>query len=161
MNMVKFINVTLEESIAVIYFQEREEIFKAENDCSNIVPYYVLIEAIFQTAGRVAREYSNNIYGGIIASFSDFCFSRPVFTDELLTIKAKILSYNDKAKVFYFRISLHGEDDVILPNGVILIKQEKIISSEYLNNSINKSVELNLKEIGYVKTAQSGESSVT
>ncbi len=152
MNMVKFTNVSLEESTAVIYFQEREEIFKAENDCLNIVPYFVLIEAIFQTAGRVAREYSNNIYGGIIASFSDFCFSRPIFTDEMLTIKAKILSYNEKAKVFYFQVSLYCEDEVILPNGIILIKQEKIISSEYLNNSINKSVELNIKDLGYLNT---------
>ena len=62
MNMVKFEKVSREESLAIIYFQEREEIFRNELEHSSIVPYFVVIEAIFQTAGRAAREYSNNKY---------------------------------------------------------------------------------------------------
>lgn len=152
MNMVRFEKVTREEATAVLYFQEREEIFKTENSISGIVPYFVIIESLFQTAGRVAREYSDNVYGGIIVSFNDFNFSRPVFSDEYLTIKARILSYNEKAKVFYFQISLYGENDTILENGTVLIKQEKQITSDYLNNSIQVPVEQKLKELGCVKT---------
>ena len=149
MTMVKFEKVSLEESLATIYFQEREELFKKELDHSNIVPYFVIIEAIFQTAGRVAREYSDNTYGGIIVSFNDFCFNRPIFADEQL--KAKILSYNNNSKVYYLHVSLYGDTDIILSNGVIMIKQVKQITSNYLNSSIKMPIDKNLNEIGYVR----------
>lgn len=152
MNMVKFERVSLEESLATIYFQEREELFKRELDYSNIVPYFAIIEAVFQTAGRVAREYSNNTYGGIIVSFNDFCFNRPIFTDEQLTLKAKILSYNDNSKVYYLRVSLYRDTEIILPNGVVLIKQVKQITSSYLNSSIKMPIDKNLSVIGYVRS---------
>lgn len=151
MNMVKFEKVNLEESLATIYFQEREELFKRELDCSNIVPYFAIIEAVFQAAGRVAREYSNNTYGGIIVSFNDFCFNRPIFADEQLTLKAKILSYNDNSKVYYLQVSLYADTDIILPNGVVLIKQVEQITSSYLNSSIKIPIDKNLNVIGYVR----------
>ena len=69
MKMIKFKSVDLNKSTASLSFQEREEDLKNELECNNIVPYFTLIEAIFQTAGRVAREHSQNMYGGIIVSF--------------------------------------------------------------------------------------------
>lgn len=150
MNMVKFIHVSFKNAVASICFQEREELFNKDINQTNIVPNFVIIEAIFQTAGRIAREYSNNVYGGIIVSFNNFNFIRPVFTDEQLTINANLLSYNDKAKVFYLQVSLSGEEnEKILPDGVVLIKQVKQITSDYLNNNMKFSIDENLKQIGY------------
>lgn len=147
--MVKFKSLSLNDALAILCFQEREEIFKNELDCSHIVPYYVILEALFQTAGRIAREYSENTYGGIIVNFSDFDFTRPVFFNEELTIKAWIKSYNSKMRIFYFSVSLLIRDEIVLPEGHIMIKQTNQIKSNYLNNSILKSVNENLDEIGY------------
>lgn len=149
MHMVKFKSLSLRDALAVLCFQEREEIFKNELNCSNIVPYYVILEALFQTAGRIAREYSENTYGGIIVSFSDFDFTRPVFFNEELTIKAWIKSYNSRLRIFYFSVTLLIGNKTVLPEGHIMIMQTNQIKSNYLNNNILKSVNENLDQIGY------------
>ena len=149
MKMIKFKSVDLNKSTASLSFQEREEDLKNELECNNIVPYFTLIEAIFQTAGRVAREHSQNMYGRIIVSFNEFCFHRPVFLNEKITIKAKIVSYNENLKIYFFSVSVYGENDIIIKDGAVLIKQEKIIKSNYLNNSMETSIEENMNKCGY------------
>ena len=58
-------------------------------------------------------------------------------------------SYNENLKIYFFSVSVYGENDIIIKDGAVLIKQEKIIKSNYLNNSMETSIEENMNKCGY------------
>lgn len=121
--------------------QPREDVFEAECDTGLTVPFYVLLESVFQTAGRLAREVTHNRHGAGIVSFSNFVFARPVFQDEQVTYYAKLLSVNEEKRSFFFRITISAEGQLIVPDGRLITKQEDVISTHSLNNNIRLSAE--------------------
>lgn len=148
MKMVNFIHITDSDIKAEIVFQEREEIFTNTLNKDVIVPYYVVLEAMFQTAGRLARAITNNVYGGSIVSLSNFTFSRPILLNENITINAKILSFSDEQKSYFFQIILETENEQIIPEATLIIKQEQNILTENLNNKPILSKKEWLKYLG-------------
>lgn len=136
MRMVSFKKISKEEAISEIFFQEREAVLINEFDKKPSIYNFMVIEAIFQTAGRVAREYTDNKYGGIIVGFNEFKFKHNINLNKLIEIKAKLISYNEKLKSFFLEVSVYEEGKIILNKGTIIIKQDENISSHYLNNDL-------------------------
>lgn len=105
-------------------------------DTDIYVPSYLIIESIFQTAGRLVREYKQKQYGGYIVQIKGLSFSKPIYCNTLITIKAKYISYNKKNECSFVSISV-TQGNILLVNGAtLIIKQDSSIKEEFLNNSI-------------------------
>lgn len=141
MQLVSFTRISASEAEACQVLQPREDIFEAELDTGLSVQFYVLLESVFQTAGRLAREVTHNRYGAGIVSFSNFVFARPVFQDEEVTYSAKLLSVNEELRSFFFRVTIAAGGEVIVPDGRLITKQEDVISTQSLNNNTRLSAE--------------------
>lgn len=141
MQLVSFTRVGPMEAESCQVLQPREDVFEAECDTGLTVPFYVLLESVFQTAGRLAREVTHNRHGAGIVSFSNFVFVRPVFQDEQVTYYAKLLSVNEEKRSFFFRITISAEGQLIVPDGRLITKQEDVISTHSLNNNIRLNAE--------------------
>lgn len=141
MQLVSFTRVSTSEAEACQVLQPREDVFEAELDTGLTVPFYVLLESVFQTAGRLAREVTHNRYGAGIVSFSNFVFARPVFQDEQVTYYARLLSVNEEIRSFFFRVTISAGGEIIVPDGRLITKQENVISTHSLNNNTRLSAE--------------------
>lgn len=93
------------------------------------VPYFVILEAIFQTCGRHVRELTGGTRGGIIASLRHFTFSRPLLCHErvdYLSTKAKL----DQQSGF-FKVAVKVEGEPILHEGLLILRlTESMLGSE-------------------------------
>jgi 3-hydroxymyristoyl/3-hydroxydecanoyl-(acyl carrier protein) dehydratase len=139
MKMVRFIEVSGDYVLSETQFSEREEFFRHNYPRKKIVPPFVIIESIFQTAGRMVRAYTNDKFGGIIASFSNFNFIRPIFANETVRISSRFKSGHEKSCMVL--INLVVEDQVILENGKLMLILEPGIVSDHLNNSLASDLE--------------------
>jgi len=145
LNMVDFLVVNEEKVISRLCCQKRESYLRAFFDNVKIIPNFIILEAIFQTAGRLARNQNqNNSSGGIIASYRNFCFTRPLFAGEDIQIIANCVSSNEKS--FYFKIFIvNDKQEKILENGTLIISKLKNLKGSVFNNFENKNIET-LKE---------------
>lgn len=134
MKMVNFILVEGDYALSEAIFSEREEFFRNSFPNKKIVPSFVIIESIFQTAGRMIRAHTSDAYGGIIASFSNFNFTRPILANEAVRISSYLKSSNEKSCLVF--ISLTVENEVIFENGKLMLVLEPTIVSDQLNNSL-------------------------
>lgn len=134
MKMVSFVVVKSDYTISETAFYEREEFFRDSFPNKKIVPTFVIMESIFQTAGRMVRAYTNSEYGGIIASFSNFNFTRPILANETIRISSHLKSSNEKS--CFVLISLTVENEPILQNGKLMLILEPAIISNQLNKFI-------------------------
>ncbi|WP_379134453.1 hypothetical protein [Paenibacillus sp. sgz500958] len=148
MKLVSFTRLSSTEVESCQVLQPREDVFESEFDTGLTIPFFVLLESIFQTAGRLAREVTNNQYGAGIVSFSNFAFARPIFPDEKVTFSAKLLSINEDIRSFFFQIKISVEGQIIVPDGKLITKQEDVIATSDLNNSMMLSVEDGLIQLG-------------
>ena len=130
--MVAFKNVTQTESDSLFIFKNSEETNSFDTD--SIVPTFMLIEALFQSAGKVAREGSGNNRGAYIVSFSKLKLKRPIFSYEKLEIHSKILSTNGSSGCFFFTVSAKVKNETVLENMSLILKQDKYIKPKFLNN---------------------------
>ena len=145
MQMVSFVETSSSEVLSKFIYKRNEEY--SELDKPILVPSYLVLEAIFQTAGKVAREYSNNKCGGSIVSFSGFTLVRPVFSNELINIKARLISFNEARRCFFLDVSVYAGQEVIVHNGQVLIMQDEAIKSQFLNNTDAVDVDNYLEKI--------------
>ncbi|MCM3135798.1 hotdog fold thioesterase [Paenibacillus polysaccharolyticus] len=146
MKMVHYLEISSSEVLSGFIYKDNEEF--CELDKPVIVPMYLLLEAFFQTAGKVAREYSNNKSGGSIVSVSNLYFKRPILSNEYIRIRANLVSFNVSKRCFFFKLSVCIEEEVVISDADIIIKQEEGISSKYLNNSTLTDKEKILEIIG-------------
>lgn len=137
MKMIDFLEVSPQKSVAKFIYRESED--TNNFDLKRMAPFYSIIEAMFQTAGSVARAYTGNKKGGYIVSFNNLKFKRPVLMDEMLIITASILSFSQKQECFFLKAELKTslKNEILVESCDIIIKQDKSITTERLN-SINK-----------------------
>lgn len=129
MQAVEFMALSEKEITARVMYQKRECCFNPPFDRIQIVPFYMIHEAIFQTAGRLVRFLSGNQKGGIVASFRNFAFSRAILPNEMIHIQATCVKCGDDSA--FFRIKVSVEQEEIFENGtLILLPTASIISSE-------------------------------
>lgn len=119
---------------ARVFYQKREVFFTFPFDRIQIVPAYVIHEAIFQTAGRLVRVKSENKKAGIVASFRDFKFLRPLLPNEMITIEAHVVSI--KEECIFFRIKVLVEEEIIIEKGSLILLMTDSILSPHLNNQM-------------------------
>lgn len=146
MKMVLFKNVTKESSRALFVFKNSEKVNSFDNDC--IVPVFMLIEAVFQTAGKVAREFSGNVRGAYVVSFNNLKFERIAYSYEIIEIHSKMVSVNTSNGCFFFNVSAYIKNEVILESATLILKQSDDIRTDYLNNN---SVDESIKKLKKLK----------
>lgn len=144
MSMVPFVKVDSRVAISRLLCQKREEFFRHYFKKAKIVPVFVILESIFQTAGRIAREGKINISGGVIASFRGYDFSRPIFANEDCYIHAELKFENETGLCFETSIGLSQVDkDSVMKSGMLIIARHRGIEGGQLNSSpINEVDEL-------------------
>ena len=147
MKMVAFTKVTIQKSSAVFIFKNSEEVNIIDNE--GIVPGFMILEAIFQTAGKVAREYSGNTRGAYVVSFSGMKMSRILFSYELLLLHAELTSMNQANQCFFLTISAFVGDENILQKGRLILKQSDDIKTDRLNNCSLVNQEEYLEKMGF------------
>ena len=147
MKMVSFIDISPSKVISEFIYKENQDF--SELDQIILVPNYLVLEAMFQTAGRVAREYSNNKCGGSIVSFSNFNLVRPIFCNELLHIKAELISFNQHRRCFFLGVSVYKDQEVIVKDGRLLIIQDTAIQPQFLNNRYPVDINHYLEKLGF------------
>lgn len=131
MQAVDFVEITTEKVEAHVLYQRREEFFRYHHQHKKIVPWYIIIEAIFQTGGRLIREATGGKKAGIIISFRNFHFARPLLPSEHILINVKLQSL--KEDVALVDIQLISQKK-ILETGQIMFGLRAEIVSEHLNN---------------------------
>jgi hypothetical protein len=134
MKMIDFLEVSSEKSISQFIYRESDKINSF--DIARLVPFYSVIEAIFQTAGAVARAFTENKKGGYIVNFSNLKFKRPVMMGELIIITANFISYSERQECFFLNTELKTalENDILVNGCDLIIKQDKSITTGKLNN---------------------------
>ncbi|MDR1418191.1 MAG: hypothetical protein LBI80_03440 [Endomicrobium sp.] len=134
MKMINFLEVSPKKSISRFIYRESEEI--SSFDIARLAPFYSVIEAIFQTAGAVARAFTENKKGGYIVNFSNLKLKRPVMMDELIIITANFISYSERQECFFLKTELKTalENDILVNGCDLIIKQDKSITTGKLNN---------------------------
>lgn len=133
MKMIHFVHTSSTEVTSKFIYKESEEF--SEVDKPFIVPSYLILEAMFQTAGKVAREYSNHQSGGSIVSFGNWHFKRPVFSNETMWIRAQFLSFHPTKRCFFIKVSMDSDSENIITSGEVIIMQDQSIENQYLNNT--------------------------
>lgn len=138
MKMVSFNKVTDRSSIATFVYKDNEDINSL--DKSFLVPVFMLLEAIFQSTGKIAREFSENKRGAYVVSFGKVNFRRPVFSYEVLKLKSSLSSYNQLNGCVYLECSVYSGEEIIVDKAYVMLKQDDNINPVYLNNeeSIDK-----------------------
>lgn len=134
MQAVEFLEISRDKAVSRIFYQKREEFFRNHFNFIKIVPWFLINEACFQTAGRLVREHTANKFGGIVASFSNFNYTRPFLPNENIIINIKLQSINDKSSLFYLSIKI--EEEVVLKKGKLILLLNEEIISKTLNNQI-------------------------
>lgn len=155
LKMVAFKSTSKSEGSALFTFKNSEEVNALDKDC--IVPNFMILEAIFQAAGKVAREYSDNKRGAYIVSFSGMKFNRVVLSYEQLIIESKLMSMNKMNGCIYLSISAFVDKEVILKNVRLILKQSDDISTGYLNNSSLSDHDKLLKDMGFSRVLNETE----
>lgn len=155
MNYMKIISydyISSSEVISKFIFKESENINIV--DKTLIVPYFMVLEGIFQTAGKVARESTGNRFGAYIVSFKKVKFKRPIFKNEVINIKATLNKINNQNKCTLFNIYVSAGEEIIIDGCSLILKQDENVDSSQLNNSkcltINEQL-LNLNMEGRMK----------
>ena len=146
LHMIAVKEITTDKIVSYACFQCREEIFREQLNFIKIVPIYLILESCFQTAGRFARELTNNRMGAYVVSFNRFDFKRPIFANEILFFTACFKSQLEE--MMRFKVSIDSEVDNILSSGEVILKQTEQITNEYLNNA--KGDEINTLKERYV-----------
>jgi len=140
LRMVEHVSIDSDKIISRFHLTERE--FYKNNIMPLVVPTYMLLESSFQSAGRLLRVRNKNKAAGIIASFRNYSFSRPVFVGEIITINCKYL--RGSKEIEYYGINMIDEDnDYVMNNqGILVMLHEVSILSESLStqniNNIKK-----------------------
>lgn len=147
MKMVAFTKVTSEKSSTIFTYKNSEEVNRMDND--GIVPSFMVLEAIFQTAGRVAREYSGNTRGAYVVSFSGMKMSRVIFSYEKLEIHAELTSINQANHCFFLTISAFVGSENIIQKVRLILKQSDDIRTDQLNNCSLVDQAKYLNEMGF------------
>lgn len=136
MSMVSFVKLDSQYAIGKLCCQKREEFFREYFSKIKIVPIFMILESVFQTAGRIAREGKINISGGVIASFRSYDFSRPIFANEDFYIHVELKSENQTGLCFETSIGASLEDmNSIMNKGVLIIARHQGIEAGQLNSS--------------------------
>jgi len=146
LHMIAVKEITTDKITSFASFQCREEVFREQLNFIKIVPIYLVLEACFQTAGRLARALTNNRMGAYVVSFNRFDFKRPVFANEILTFTAYFRLQLEE--MMRFKVSIDSEGERILSSGEVILKQTKQITNEYLNNT--KGDEINALKERYI-----------
>lgn len=147
MKMVDFIKVGNEAVTSRFIVKENERRECIENKV--LVPNFLILEAIFQTAGKVAREFTNNVSGGTIVSFKNLNYVRPIFTNEITNMEARLISYNKIRKCLFIKVKVLIDHEVIIKDVDVIIMQDSSIKTDYLNNTTNQFKENILNKFGY------------
>lgn len=140
MQAVEFTYISTEYVESKVFYQKREEIFRGYFDFIKIVPWFIINEACFQTAGRLIRENTNNEYGGIVLSFNNFYFTRPLLPNETIFIKAILKSLTKESA--FINLSVQVDNEVIVNNGKLILLLTKEIVSNHLNNQLPNEKEI-------------------
>lgn len=144
MKMVEFLKITPDYVTSYVRFSKREEFFRNYFEKIKIVPSYVIMESIFQTAGRLIRCRTNDQYGGIIASFSKFNFERPILPNEDVIIHTEFVSEINMTCMT--GVSVEADSKKILNRGKLMLMYEPAIISDRLNNQV---IDENKKLVSY------------
>lgn len=150
MNMVKFIQLDVHRAISRLSCHEREEFFRHYFKKVKIVPIFVITEAIFQTAGRIARKKKNSSLGGLIASYRGFEFNSPLFANQDYFIHAELKSENEIGYCFEAKISLdEAGHNLIMKPGYIIIARHNIKSKQFIDDNEVKPLKTIAQEFSY------------
>lgn len=152
MNMVTFITLTKNKAMSKLCCQKREAYFRDYFDNIKIVPIFIILEAIFQTAGGAARSSRlENTLGGVIACYRKFNFYRPIMANEEFFISAELRAEDEKGS--FYEISV-AEDinmkKIIMENGTLIVSKYAGLSKDILTSSSIHEIPNLIKEFKFV-----------
>jgi hypothetical protein len=118
-------------------------------DMPLLVPCYLLLETVFQTSGKAAREHLGSQYGGYIVQLQNFCLSRPVFCGETLTIESTVMNFHKTNQCSLVRVEIYSGTECIEKEGLVIVKNDSSLEEGFLNNSEKIDMEGYLHQYGY------------
>jgi 3-hydroxymyristoyl/3-hydroxydecanoyl-(acyl carrier protein) dehydratase len=149
MHLIKITSLDKDTVKSRVCFYKREEFFRNHFNKIKVVPSFLLLEAIFQTAGRLSRFVHGNKMGGTIVSFRHFSLSRPIFANEELMITACLISSN--AGSSYFSVDVFSSEpsleEHLLKSGKLLISLNEGIATKKLNNDMGNELEEHINKM--------------
>lgn len=145
--MIELVRVDSLHAVSTASFQSREALVDETVWKYPMIPLYLLIEAVFQNAGRLRRFVQGEDSGGVIVGMSGFQFFRPVFENEVLFFHASLLSASDNACYFDNRIVTDSQD-IVLAGGKLIISKNERIDPSILNRNSKTDFQNEKKEFG-------------
>ena len=128
LHMLDSITITQRTAYSQCCFSQREGLFDLNLHKIAIVPTYVVLEAIFQTAGYLLQNLDQPNTAAMVASCKRFEWSRPIYANETLMIQIDHEFSHQHNHLFMVSTSINNT--LIIKEGQVIMTPQPTISIE-------------------------------